>query len=207
MIIDLSVDPDDHEPGCKRSGWIEDANGMPVGRCRACDQRGQRIAVPPRFRKRVEVPSEIEEWLTTNASFYLCGPVGTGKTQYAWAATVAWSQHRRERVRPVQRATALFDELRPGNDQVRAIIDDCQRAPLLALDDLGAEKASEWTRERVYEIVDERYAWQRPVLITSNLTPMQLAEHVGERVASRLSEMCTVLPVLGRDRRRPQPAP
>jgi DNA replication protein DnaC len=70
------------------------------------------------------------------------------------------------------------------------------------LDDLGAEKPSEWTCEKLLELVDERYVQARPTIVTSNLPPNKLSTHVGERVASRLAEMCTVVPVVGQDRRR-----
>ncbi len=72
---------------------------------------------------------------------------------------------------------------------------------LLILDDLGAEKPTEWVRERMYEIVNQRYEWMRPIIVTSNLSPAQLAKQVGQRVASRLMEMCEVVELDGRDRR------
>lgn len=197
MIINLA-DGQDHHDDCDH-GWISTEQGL--RRCPACGLAAYRAAVPPRFRKEIELPPAIEAWAGTSGSLYLCGPVGTGKTQYAWAASVAWAQQHRTRVRLVQRATSLFDELRPGNDH-RSVIGDCQRAPLLVIDDLGVEKASDWTRERLYEIVDDRYAYGRPMLVTSNLRPSELADHVGERVASRFAEMCDVVPVTGADRRK-----
>ncbi|MBQ1165382.1 ATP-binding protein, partial [Streptomyces sp. A73] len=60
------------------------------------------------------------------------------------------------------------------------------------LDDLAAARVSPsgWTQERLYEIFDERYTNQRPVHITCDVLPNQLADVVGDRVASRLAEMC-----------------
>ena len=71
------------------------------------------------------------------------------------------------------------------------------------IDDIGAEKASEWTAERLYTIVDHRYANCLPLMVTSNLPPSKLTEQTGERTASRLAEMCQVVAMTGTDRRRP----
>ena len=100
------------------------------------------------------------------------------------------------------RMTDLLDDLRPGDDS-RKRVRDCQGASLLVLDDVGAEKASEWTQERIYSIVDERYVHCLPLIVTSNLPPKELAAQTGERTASRLAEMCIVVPITGTDRRKP----
>ena len=41
-----------------------------------------------------------------------------------------------------------------------------------------------------------------PTLLTSNVEPKQLAERLGDRVTSRLAEMCERIPMKGNDRRR-----
>ena len=95
--------------------------------------------------------------------------------------------------------TDLLDDLRPG-DFSRQRVRDCQKASLLVIDDIGAEKASEWTAERLYTIIDHRYANCLPLIVTSNLPPSKLAEQTGERSASRLAEMCEVVAMTGTDR-------
>ncbi len=82
------------------------------------------------------------------------------------------------------------------------------RVPLLVLDDLGSAKASEWTEEVTYRLINERYNACRPTIYTSNLpatAPGQqpdLASVLGERIVSRLSEDTTVIAMTGHDRRR-----
>lgn len=61
-------------------------------------------------------------------------------------------------------------------------------APLLVLDDLGAEKASEWTAETLYLAIATRYNDMRPTLASSNFTLDQLVARGYERVVSRLLE-------------------
>jgi DNA replication protein DnaC len=72
---------------------------------------------------------------------------------------------------------------------------------LLHIDDLGAEKRSDWVLEQLYAIVDERYATNRSILVTTNMEVGALEEQIGERTVSRLAEMCDTLPLYGDDRR------
>ena len=72
---------------------------------------------------------------------------------------------------------------------------------LLQIDDLGAEKRSDWVLEQLYAIVDERYAANRSIVVTTNLDLTQLEAQIGERTVSRLAEICEVLRLHGDDRR------
>ena len=58
---------------------------------------------------------------------------------------------------------------------------------LLHIDDLGAEKRSDWVLEQLYAIVDERYASNRSIVVTTNLDHERLKEQIGERTVSRLA--------------------
>ena len=75
---------------------------------------------------------------------------------------------------------------------------------LLIIDDLGIERSTEYAKEQVYSIIDERYKSGLPVVVTTNLTiedlrcPLQLAD---ARIYSRILEMCTPVHVAGSDRR------
>jgi len=72
---------------------------------------------------------------------------------------------------------------------------------LLFIDDLGAEKVTEWVEEVVYLIINTRYESNIPIVITSNYPLSKIAELVGDRVASRIKEMCHVVEIKGEDRR------
>jgi DNA replication protein DnaC len=73
--------------------------------------------------------------------------------------------------------------------------------PFLILDDLGAEKTTEWSLQTLYTIIDRRYRDVRQTMITSNLTLDEIAEKVGDRIASRIAGMCKVVEIKGKDRR------
>ena len=72
---------------------------------------------------------------------------------------------------------------------------------LLFIDDLGAEKVTEWVEEVIYLIINTRYENNIPIVITSNYPLSKIAELVGDRVASRIKEMCHVIEIKGEDRR------
>jgi DNA replication protein DnaC len=99
----------------------------------------------------------------------------------------------------------LFDALRPdAESEGRRLVERLQKCDLLFVDDLAAANATPWTRERLFEIFDERYVQSRPVITTSDVLPAQLEEVIGPRVASRLAEMCrgNVVLLKGDDRRK-----
>lgn len=73
-------------------------------------------------------------------------------------------------------------------------LDVYRKAPLLILDDLGAEKVSEWSRETLYSILDYRYRLRLPTMITTNLNPYS-HEDFDIRLVTRMTdaELCTVI--------------
>jgi DNA replication protein DnaC len=218
-----SVECDGGGPG--QWATLIDADGHKRGaKCPGCayDDQVKRIGalIPPRFRASIGVPAEVMEWVERGndaEGLYLAGPVGTGKTHTAWHAVGHWClttgiAPRTPRTSGVEgwsnagptiiftRMVDLLDDLRPG-DSSRQRVRDCQNAKLLVIDDIGAEKASEWTQERLYSVIDHRYANQLPLIVTSNLPPSKLADQTGDRVASRLMEMCQLVAMTGGDRR------
>src|SRR5262249_4764201 len=88
------------------------------------------------------------------------------------------------------------------------------KADLLVLDDLGAEKTSEWVEETMNLIVNTRYSERRLTLFTSNYPdipddtdPNSLLFRIGIRMRSRLHEMCEFIVMDAADyRERPENA-
>ncbi len=74
---------------------------------------------------------------------------------------------------------------------------------LLHLDDLGAEKRTDWVLEQLYSIVNERWQDERSIVVTTNTTDLDaLREQVGARTVSRLAEICgEPIPIMGPDLR------
>lgn len=60
--------------------------------------------------------------------------------------------------------------------------DDIRSVPLLVLDDLGTENTTPWAREKLFQIINHRYNYRLPTVITSNRKP----EDIEPRIYSRM---------------------
>ena len=136
-------------------------------------------------------------------SLLLYGSYGVGKTGLAVSAMREMS---RELQMPALflttpdlldriRSTYNRDSAESEKDLVQAVKD----IDLLVLDDLGAERPTDWVRERLFTIINHRHDECMPTIFTSNLDPKMLAEHLGERTAWRIVEMSTVIHVTGQN--------
>jgi DNA replication protein DnaC len=181
---------------------------LPAG---AVVQQIERGNVPVRFAHAAledftgEPHDMVRAWLAVAGGFMISGPVGTGKTHLAIAA--ARASEKQFLFFPV---VEVLDAMRPGGD---GSITPARLAAVsvLVLDDLGAEKASDWTADRLYAIVNRRWLECKPTIVTTNLllgTPSTSGDEgyligaVGERLYSRLADGSIGLRLSGADRRR-----
>jgi DNA replication protein DnaC len=226
-------------PLCDDTGWrpVEVDGVRRVTRCecwraRLADKLLADAQIPPRYRRcdldnfRTENDSLIEavavgrrfaeRFPVVDKGLFLLGHPGVGKTHLAVAVlklVVRRTGARgifydtRELLRLIRSTynplvqTAEMDVLQP-----------VMRADLLVLDDLGAEKTSEWVEETLNLIVNTRYNERRATLFTSNYEiredvtdPDSLSARVGFRMWSRLHEMCEFLTLKGVDFRMAGP--
>lgn len=143
---------------------------------------------------------------------FLEGQPGVGKTHLAVAVL--------KQVIQTTGARGIFYDTRDLLRLIRSTYDASTRttelevlrpvmtAELLVLDDLGAEKTSEWVEETMNLIVNTRYNERRLTIFTSNYPdipddtdPNALLFRVGHRMRSRLHEMCEFLELDGADYR------
>jgi DNA replication protein DnaC len=156
----------------------------------------------------------------------LVGAQGTGKTHLAVAAMrkivekgfecLFWDYQ------------TLLNSIRSSYDVTSNLSNrDAYRAALdtevLLLDDLGAQRVTDWVEDTVTSIITHRCNNRRPLIATTNLpdpdagstviqrsvtgTPeyrKTLADHIGARARSRLFEMCKVILMPGGDYRLPK---
>lgn len=184
----------------------------------ALESAQQRI--PPRYQDAVADQPAVASWVREIAaagrrgphgtpgiargrSLLIVGTTGTGKTHQAYGAVRSLLA---AGVRLRWRATTaadLYADLRPHqHSDAERELQDLAGCPLLILDDLGAAKASEWTEEITMRLINRRYNEMLPTLVTTNLGMADLRAHIGDRVASRLTEMTDRVILDGPDRRR-----
>lgn len=82
------------------------------------------------------------------------------------------------------------------------LLHQAKRSQIIILDDIGAEKPSDWGEEQLLSLIDLRYRMQRATLFTSNCTLKELESALGERIVSRIFEMTEGVKVEGPDYRK-----
>lgn len=230
QIAKFGLPPDVQCPTCGDSGYeLADAS-KPCGACDPGRALGERqkaetawdAECPRRFRgyrldshPQKQAVRRARMWLDRRASLgqnlILLGGVGTGKTGLGVAlvreASLRGMTHR------FGTAADILDAMRPRHDDASKpdtmaaeyALRSLQTVDLLLLDDLGAEKQTDWAAERLYLVINGRYERELPTIVTSNLTIDQMtAMHpeMGARIVSRLLESYELIPLLGDDLRR-----
>jgi DNA replication protein DnaC len=147
--------------------------------------------------------AEIDRQLDHGRGLWFMGPVGTGKTTLAMLVSKAALKSGRSVA--IYSLPRLLNEIRDTHRPERSHLDLLDRltaVDLLHIDDVGAERKTDWVLEELYSIVNARYEDQRSIVITTNILDRdELCEQITARTVSRLTEMCDELPLLGHDRR------
>lgn len=115
------------------------------------------------------------------------GPVGSGKTYLA--ASIANELMEAQLQVLFLVVPDLLDELRASyKSEVNEmdLLDTARTIPILILDDLGAHNYTDWTRNRLYSIINYRMNELLPTVITSNLSLDEMEDYIGVRTTSRI---------------------
>jgi DNA replication protein DnaC len=182
---------------CDGTTWILDEETNEARPCRCRDQRIRRavrggigtgigrrflgvsferepiVSLDPMVLRQVRgFVRSIGDNLDAGRGLWFDGPVGTGKTSLAvLVAKAAKDAGRSYAVFPVPMLLAeikrTFD--RDASDNYLAFFRRLCSVDVLVLDDLGAEKQTEWVLEQLYSIVNERWQDRRSIVVTTNL--------------------------------------
>lgn len=146
---------------------------------------------------------KFPEFVRDGKGLILFGPVGTGKTYFAAcvANRLIDNGYRCFMTNFARLSNQIFGMAKDKQEY----IDSLNRYDLLIIDDLGAERQSEFMREMVFNIIDSRYRSGRPFIITTNLTADELKKPQDvsyQRIYDRILERCFPVKVDGVSRRR-----
>jgi DNA replication protein DnaC len=158
----------------------------------------------------------VEAFPVVDRGLLFYGPHGVGKTHLAIGILKACVRQKGAR--------AFFFEtrelLRLVRDTYNRSVEETEmevlkpllEAELLVLDDVGAERTSDWVQETLGLVVNTRYNSRRPTVLTSNLLdladntdPRSFIFQLGARTRSRLIEMCDWVEIQGADLREVGP--
>lgn len=127
------------------------------------------------------------EMMENNNGLLFWGNVGTGKTYAAACIANAVIDM------GIPAIMTSFHKILNCGWNKEEIVRDMKNYPLLVIDDLGAERESDYALEIVQYVIDERYKVNKPIIITTNLRVKDLEEPKNmryKRIYDRVLEMC-----------------
>jgi DNA replication protein DnaC len=149
---------------------------------------------------------DLDRSLAEGRGVWLMGDTGTGKTSLAML--VSKELLSRGRTAAIYSLPKLLGRIRstydsdPGDESYADFFERLCEVDMLHLEDLGTEKRTEWVLEQLYALINERYERQKSVMVTTNFDQAELEEQLGDRIVSRLVEICgDPLPLYGTDHR------
>ena len=159
---------------------------------------------PPRIRedlKTIDIKVSANEliFVRSGGGLFINGEIGSGKTLYAVNFLLAslrqtFIKQYGPRVHKFITVPDLLEDIRKSFDKETETdpVGFYSNVDLLILDDLGIEKTTDWTLEKLYQIINFRYENLKSTIFTSERPLKELAELFGNRIPSRIQKMSMV---------------
>ena len=150
----------------------------------------------------LQYAEQFADFKKSGTGLLLYGSVGTGKTYYS--ACIANELIDKGYSVLMTNFSRLINQLQGKFEGRQEYIDSLNEYSLLIIDDLGAERNSEYMQETVFNIIDARYRSGLPFIITTNLSMNELMSTdsiTHKRIYDRILERCYPIKVSGNSRR------
>lgn len=165
----------------------------------------------PKYEELNEFMKKIVDKVQAGDGLYIWSAgTGTGKT--SWACKIMGYYFRKIAFKSGLENEGLYIFLPTFLENLRYMYDNpdpefeeeiemVKRCNLLIIDDIGAEKPSEWVRERLLSFINTRVSNGLSTIYTSNLSLEELEAKMGNRVVSRIKGYTKEIQLTGSDRR------
>ena len=145
---------------------------------------------------------QFQKMVDNNQGLLFWGGVGTGKS---FAAACIANELLEDGVPVVMTSfVKLLEAIQEGGHE-ETILSNLNSAKLVIFDDLGAERGTDYSLEKVYNIVDSRYRKKLPMILTTNLTINDMKNEADiryGRIYDRIFEVCYPMQFTGPSWRR-----
>lgn len=139
----------------------------------------------------------IQQSIDEHKGLFIYGGTGTGKTHslYALVNDIEGAE--------VSNFVSLLVEFRDYMQRglYHEKMVEMTQQKYLFIDDIGSEKTTDFVIEFLYLVVNKRYENEKRTVLTTNLSLDDFREKYGDRILSRISEMCVLVEMTGEDRR------
>ena|SRR3990167_5026003 len=137
----------------------------------------------------------VETAINEDKGLFIYGDTGTGKTYILHAL----GRGKGGVENFVELLVEFRDDMQKGFYHEKLV--DFTKQDYLFIDDIGSEKTSEFVIEFLYMVVNKRYENMKRTVFATNLTLEDFKTRYGDRILSRIAEMCVLLELKGEDKR------
>lgn len=142
----------------------------------------------------------IEQRKTGKESLMIYGKPGRGKTHalYSLLQKNPTIRHR------FYNSADLIEEIKQSfrDNYARNPVEELRTYEgYVFIDDFGSERLTDFVQDQFYQIINSAYINKRSLIISTNFSLPEISDRLGERIASRLAEMCFIINFGGEDLR------
>jgi DNA replication protein DnaC len=155
----------------------------------------------------LEYAKNIKDYIKNGKGLFLSGTVGTGKT-HLLAAIIDYAARIKKQYIDYYNIVSLLNNIRftfkrkyEDSLSTEEITNRLKKCSVLMIDDMGTENLTDWASEILFDIIDYRYSNLKSMVISTNLSTIEIKEKLDERLMSRIYEMCKGIKLIGKDYR------